>query len=158
MDPSLRARVLAGVRAGTARVLTDPLASPTGFPFKVVQLDGTLSDQRIYDSRARRCDLGYLRELYRRPDGTPGHRCPGEPVEDYVRKGGRIEETRGRKCVCNGLLATVGLGQRREDGPERPIVTAGAGLSEIGQVLRGRASYTAADVVHYLTRTSGFRI
>jgi nitronate monooxygenase len=151
IDRSLRARVLDNVRAGTASVLTDPLASPTGFPFKLVQLDDTLSEQSVYDSRARRCDLGYLRELYRRPDGTPGYRCPGEPVEDYVHKGGTIEDTVGRKCVCNGLLATVGLGQHREDGPERPIVTAGAGLSDVARVLAGRASYTAADVVAYLT-------
>ena len=37
-------RLLAKAIAGQARVFTDPLASPTGFPFKVAQLEGTCSD------------------------------------------------------------------------------------------------------------------
>ena len=128
------------------------LASPTGFPFKVLGLEGTLSEAEVYAARPRRCDLGYLRELYRRPDGTVGYRCSGEPVEDYVRKGGRIEDTRGRKCICNGLLATAGLGQWRADGPEPAIVTSGDELREVAGLLDGeRRSYSAADVVAYLT-------
>ena len=151
IEPSLRAQVLDQVRAGTARVHTDPLASPTGFPFKVLQLQGTLSEPGIYASRTRNCDLGYLRELYRRADGTLGYRCAGEPVEDYVRKGGRIEDTRGRKCVCNGLLSTVGLGQERADGTEPAILTAGSGLVEIARFLDGgRKTYSADDVLAYL--------
>jgi NAD(P)H-dependent flavin oxidoreductase YrpB (nitropropane dioxygenase family) len=151
MDRELRAAVLARVRAGTARVVTDPVASPTGFPFKIVQLEGTLSDDAVYAARERRCDLGYLRELYVRADGRLGYRCPGEPIDDYLRKGGRIEETRGRKCLCNGLLGTVALGQRRGGRVEPAIVTAGAGLLEVRQLLDGRDSYSAADVVAYLT-------
>ncbi len=152
LDPALRNGVIDQVRGGRSRVLTDPLASPTGFPFKVVQLEGTLSEDAVYESRTRRCDLGYLRENYRRDDGTLGYRCPGEPVEDYVRKGGKVEDTHGRKCVCNGLLATVGLGQRRETGSEPAIVTAGLSLPEIGRFLEeGRDGYSAADVVAYLT-------
>jgi NAD(P)H-dependent flavin oxidoreductase YrpB (nitropropane dioxygenase family) len=152
IDPSLRAAVLAQIRAGTARVVTDPFASPTGFPFKVVALDGTLADAAVYETRERRCDLGYLRELYRRDDGTLGYRCPGEPVEDYLKKGGRLEDTTGRKCLCNGLLSTVGIGQRRGDRAEPPIVTAGTALSEIRHLLCGRETYSAADVVSYLTQ------
>jgi nitronate monooxygenase len=151
MDSALRAEVLSQTRAGTARVLTDPLASPTGFPFKVVQLDTTLSDPGVYAARERRCDLGYLREMYRRADGSIGYRCPGEPVDDYLRKGGQVEDTVGRKCVCNGLLATVGLGQRRWTGLEPAIVTAGAGLGDVALLLGDRANYSAADVVDYLT-------
>jgi NAD(P)H-dependent flavin oxidoreductase YrpB (nitropropane dioxygenase family) len=152
IDPGLRRSVIADVRQGRARVLTDPLASPTGFPFKVVQVEETLSDKAVYASRTRRCDLGYLRENYRRADGTLGYRCPGEPVDDYVRKGGKVEDTRGRKCVCNGLLATVGLGQRRETGTEPAIVTSGVSLPEIARFLDdGRTGYSAADVVAYLT-------
>ena len=151
LDPALRADVLAQVRAGTARVSTDRLASPTGFPFKVVQIAGTLSQEDVYDARERRCDLGYLREVYRRSDGTLGYRCPGEPVADFLRKGGSVEETRGRKCVCNGLLGTAGLAQRRGGSPEPAIVTAGAGLMEIAQLLRGGESYSARDVVAYVT-------
>jgi NAD(P)H-dependent flavin oxidoreductase YrpB (nitropropane dioxygenase family) len=151
MAPALRAEVLAQVRSGAARVITDPLASPTGFPFKVVQVNATLSDPGVYAARERRCDLGYLREMYRRDDGSIGYRCPGEPVDDYLRKGGQIEDTVGRKCVCNGLLATVGLGQQRGDGVEPAIVTAGAALADVALLLRDRARYSAADVVEYLT-------
>ncbi len=140
IDPSLRARVLTQVQSGTARVLTDPLASPTGFPFKVVQVETTLSERAVYEARERRCDLGYLRELYRREDGTVGYRCPGEPVDDYVRKGGDVASTVGRKCVCNGLLGTIGLGQRRADATEPAILTAGTGLADVAALLDGRAS------------------
>lgn len=151
MDPALRTAVLSNVRSGQVRVFTDPLASPTGFPFNVVEVDGTLSEAPVYEARTRRCDLGYLREAYRRPDGTLGYRCPGEPVPDYVRKGGTLEETRGRKCVCNGLLATAGLGQVRHGEVEPAIVTAGAAVMEIAGLLRGRETYSAADVIDYLT-------
>ena len=155
IDSALRARVLGEARSGGTSVFTDPHASPTGFPFKVVKLRGTLSDASVYEARERRCDLGYLRELYRRADGTLGYRCPAEPSADYVRKGGRIEDTHGRKCVCNGLVATAGLGQWRKDGPEPALVTAGddvAGLSRF--VPEGGNSYSAADVVAYLLERS----
>jgi len=125
IEPALRARLLGEARDGGVSVFTDPQASPTGFPFKVAKLDGTLSDAAVFEARVRRCDLGYLRELYRRADGTLGYRCPAEPTPDYVRKGGRIEDTHGRKCVCNGLVATAGLGQWRQDGREPVLVTAG---------------------------------
>jgi nitronate monooxygenase len=46
--PELKASVLRASREGRARVFTDPLASPTGFPFKVVQLAGTLAEARIF--------------------------------------------------------------------------------------------------------------
>jgi len=151
LDPALRARVITEVRNGGVEVFTDPQASPTGFPFKVAQLGGTLSDAAVYDARERRCDLGYLRELYRRADGTLGYRCPAEPVEDYVRKGGRVEDTGGRKCVCNGLVATVGLGQWRNMWPEPALVTAGDDVAGLGRLMPvGRSSYSAADVIAYL--------
>ena len=117
----------------------------------MVQIEGTLSEADVYAARERRCDLGYLREIYRRADGTPGYRCAAEPVDDYLRKGGRIEDTVGRKCICNGLLATVGLGQRRAEGAEPPIVTSGARLLDVARLLRDRAAYSAADVVAYPT-------
>lgn len=155
IEPSLRARVLDQARRGEARVFTDPLASPTGFPFKVLQVEGTLSETRVYDARPRRCDLGYLRELYRRSDGSLGYRCPGEPVEDYLRKGGAIEDTRGRKCICNSLVATVGLGQWREGGPEPAILTSGDDLRGVARLLGGGTRYSASDVVAYLTDGPG---
>jgi hypothetical protein len=143
LDPSLRERLRNNIRAGQARVFTDPQASPTGFPFKVVDLEGTLSDASVYEARGRHCDLGYLREIYRRPDGALGYRCPAEPTSDYVRKGGRLEDTLGRKCICNGPIATIGLAQRRKAGIEPPIVTAG---DEPPMLAPGGRSYTADDV------------
>jgi len=151
MDPEIRRHVIAQACNGGIGVFTDPLASPTGFPFKVVQLAGTLSQAGVYQARARRCDLGYLREIYRREDGTLGYRCASEPVEDYTRKGGPLEDTAGRKCICNALLATVGLGQRREAGAEPAIVTAGDDLKDLVRFMpAGRTSYSAADVIAYL--------
>ncbi len=116
----LKQQVFQLSREGKARVFTDPLASPTGFPFKVVQLPGTLVGRQMQSAaRTRLCDLGYLRHAYRKPDGTVGYRCPAEPVEDYVRKGGTSAETEGRECVCNGLVATIGLAQIRPNGEIR---------------------------------------
>jgi len=152
MAPELRAQVLAGSQAGTLDVFTDPLASPTGFPFKVVRLTGTASEPDVCGSRKRVCDLGYLRTPYRKPDGGLGYRCPGEPEEHYVAKGGKLEDTAGRKCVCNGLFATVGLAQHHSDGSrEAALVTAGLDAVHVSRFLRpGAVGYSAADVLDRL--------
>lgn len=152
LDPELKARVLAMSREGAAGVFTDPVASPTGFPFKVVRMEGTMSDPAVVGTRERVCDLGYLRQAYKRADGSIGWRCPAEPVEDFVAKGGRIEETRGRVCVCNGLVATIGLPQVREGGVhEPPLVTSGDDVATVSRFLKpGADSYTAAEVVEKL--------
>src|SRR5580700_1807099 len=44
MRPDLKKRLLAQAVAGTGEVFTDPVASPTGFPFKVAMLEGTSSE------------------------------------------------------------------------------------------------------------------
>jgi NAD(P)H-dependent flavin oxidoreductase YrpB (nitropropane dioxygenase family) len=148
----IKQQALALSRLGQARVFTDPVASPTGFPFKVAQLEQTLSDPGLYQDRSRLCDLGYLRHPCRKTDGTIGYRCPAEPLENYLRKGGAAEQTVGRKCVCNGLAATAGIGQVHPQEPaEWPLVTAGDDLAHLVQFLApGRDSYTAADVVRQL--------
>ena len=139
-------------RAGAARVFTDPVASPTGFPFKVVQMKGTMSEADEYAARTRICDLGYLRHPYRKADGSIGYRCAAEPVADFIKKGGTVADTLGRKCVCNGLPATVGLAQLRPGSShELPLLTAGNDVAQIVRYLRpGRDSYTAAEVIGYL--------
>lgn len=148
----LRQELLAELTAGRLVVRTDPLASPTGFPFKVASLLDTLSEKETNDARPRLCDLGYLRVPYERAPGIVGYRCPGEPVRNYLRKGGVIEETVGRKCLCNGLMANVGLGQTRRSGyQELPLVTLGAdfiGATEM--VTTHPEGWTAAKVVSYL--------
>ncbi len=150
--PDLKQQVLQLSREGKARVFTDPLASPTGFPFKVVQLPGTLADAAENAPRTRLCDLGYLRHAYRKEDGTLGYRCPAEPAEDFVRKGGAQPETEGRLCVCNGLVSTIGLAQIRADNVmDLPLLTAGNDVAQVARYLPpGRNSYTAREVVSYL--------
>ena len=151
IEPELKREAILASRAGTARAFTDPAASPTGFPFKVVGLPGTLSEPAEYAARERICDLGGLRQLYLRADGTLGYRCPAEPVTDYVRKGGEGAETVGRKCLCNALAATVGLGQSRAGVAELALVTAGNEVSDLARVVPpGAVCYSAADVVRYL--------
>lgn len=151
LDPALRRTVLGRALAGTLQVRADVRASPTGFPFKVADVPGTLGDHEMATSRRRVCDLGYLRTPYQRPNGRVGYRCPAEPVTDYVRKGGQAEDTTGRLCLCNGLIATIGLGQRRGDGStEPPVVTLGQDLAFLGALLGQTSSYTARDVVEYL--------
>lgn len=144
--------LLTKVVSGDARVVTDALASPTGFPFKVAELEGTLSERAVYSARPRICDLGYLREAYRGSDGKIGYRCPGEPVSLYVSKGGKQENTVGRMCLCNGLMATIGHPQvRGGQYVEKGLVTSGNGLTGITQFLPpGEAKYSAADVVKKL--------
>lgn len=149
--PELKREILRLCRTEALRVFTDPLASPTGFPFKVLQLLGTLSDEVRYFARERICDLGYLREAYRKADGSTGHRCAGEPVDDYLQKGGTLAETIGRKCLCNGLMANVGLGQTRGVRAEAPLITAGDDVANLARFLPAdRDSYGAADVVRWL--------
>jgi NAD(P)H-dependent flavin oxidoreductase YrpB (nitropropane dioxygenase family) len=152
VDGSLSRAVIAQVRAGTAQVRTDPRASSTGYPFKVVSIPGTNSEDGEYAMRQRVCDHGYLREAYVGSDRSIGYRCAAEPVDQYVAKGGRAEDTVGRKCLCNGLLATIGLGQTQKDGSrELPLVTSGDEIDAIAKLLRDdTGDYSAADVIDYL--------
>lgn len=151
LDPALRHRMLRDAARGELVVRNHATASPTGFPFKVAQLSGTTADEQVYADRPRHCDMGYLRTPYRRADGGVGYRCPAEPVEDYVRKGGAVEDTVGSRCLCNGLAATVGLGQRRPDGyQEPPLVTLGQDLAFLPHLIRHDDDYSAADVIAYL--------
>jgi nitronate monooxygenase len=156
LRPDLKTRLLRQVVGGSGQVFTDPLASPTGFPFKVAQLEGTSSETNVYRERTRVCDLGYLREPYLTLDGGIDYRCSAEPVANYLAKGGKEEETVGRKCLCNALLANIGHAQARGDAAQEPaLVTIGDDLNTVAQFLEpGRESYTAADVVERLLSLS----
>lgn len=150
-DEAIKRDVLGRAAHGALQVKTDPRASPTGFPFKVVHWDGDLRDRT---PRARVCDLGYLRTPYLKEDQHIGYRCAAEPVETYVAKGGNAADTEGRLCICNGLMAAIGEPQRRDGVEEPALITSGDDLLQIGGFLRGRASYSAGDVIDYLTTTS----
>ncbi|WP_233204340.1 nitronate monooxygenase [Cryobacterium sp. Y62] len=152
LDETLRAQLLDDQGGPGLQIRTDPLASSTGFPFKVVTLPGTLSDATVYEERPRLCDLGYLRVPYERTPGVLGYRCPAEPVATFVRKGGSAEEAAGRKCLCNALTANVGLGQTRRDGYEElPLVTLGTDLDGVTALLAAHpGGWSAAEAVAYL--------
>lgn len=145
---ALKDQVRRGVMRGEVNVRTDPRASPTGYPFKIVEIDGVNSRA---DGRKRCCDLGYLRTAYREQGGRLGYRCAAEPVETYVKRGGTIEDTEGRKCLCNGLFANIGHAQVRDDDvDERPIITSGDEVALLGAFFRARPDYTAGDVIDHL--------
>ncbi|MBP1468691.1 nitronate monooxygenase [Candidatus Chloroploca sp. M-50] len=148
LAPEYRSSILAAAVRGEVQVRTDPRASPTGYPFKVVHWS---DDPAAEKSRERICDLGYLRSAYVTPEGEIGFRCASEPIAAFVQKGGAIEETEGRKCLCNALMANVGFAQQRRDGSiEPPLLTSGDDLQHIGDFLGGRTSYSAGDVIDYL--------
>jgi len=144
--------LLKKILSGDASVFTDPLSSPTGFPFKAAQLEGTSSEPEIYSARKRICDVGILRESYRTPEGKIAYRCSAEPENVYVAKGGVFEETAGRKCLCNCLLSDVGMQQIQKDGSIEPgLVTTGDDLSCVTRFLaEGKDSYHADEVVKSL--------
>jgi len=152
LAPELRDTLLAGLHDGTLDVRTDAAASPTGFPFKVAQLPGTLCDPSDRAARPRLCDLGYLRTPFVKPTGDVGYRCPAEPVHTYLRKGGAEEDTTGRACLCNCLTTNVGLGQTRHDGyAEEPMVTLGSDLEGARRLAALHPDgWTATDAVRWL--------
>jgi hypothetical protein len=82
------------------------------------------------------------------------YRCAAEPVDAFVAKGGPVEATVGRRCLCNGLLADIGLGQVRGASVEPPLATSGDDLASLA---RFGAHYTAADVVEWLRGGAGRR-
>ena len=143
----LKDAVLTGISSETVRVRTDALASPTGYPFKVVQVNGL---EHQDETRKRNCDLGYLRAAYRMENGRIGYRCAAEPVDDYVKKGGDVADTIGRRCLCNGLTANIGQAQQRDGGTEPPLITSGDDLVSLTGFAHGRSRYSAADVLDYL--------
>ena len=133
-------------------VFTDRLASPTGFPFKVAKLDDTLSDPEVYNKRERICDLGYLREAAVKDDGKLAFRCSSEPVDQYVKKGGNVEDTAHRVCLCNALMSAVGMGQvRDEDQVEPSLLTSGDQLVKLKDFMTkiGKVHFSASDVIQY---------
>lgn len=133
------------ISSESINIKTDPFASPTGFPFKVADIAGTLSDDELYNKRQRVCNLGYLRSAYEKEDGTIGYRCAAEPVEMYVKKGGKQENTKGRKCLCNALMAAAGYPLTCKSGEEeKPLVTMG---DDYKSVITKPYGYTAQEVI-----------
>jgi NAD(P)H-dependent flavin oxidoreductase YrpB (nitropropane dioxygenase family) len=141
LTAKLRAELMAHLNAGDLIVRTDPYASPTG---------------DLYAERPRLCDLGYLRVPYERSPGTVGYRCSAEPTHVFLRKGGSEADALGRKCLCNGLMANIGLEQTRGTGyTELPLLTLGADLSGVLEMLKDYPDgWSAEEAVRYLLKVS----
>ena len=147
MDPFYRAEMRRLGYRGELAVRTDPSASPTGFPFKVPQLAGTMSEPEVYAARERNCSRKALQFPAELVDGKIVFRCAAEPVDDFLKKGGRLEDTVGARCLCNGLFSATGLG----DPKELPIFTMGDDVSFLRHLLRDENdSYTAVEGIAYL--------
>jgi nitronate monooxygenase len=131
--------------------------SPTGFSFKVAQLKGTLAEHQVFEARRRVCDIGLLQQVGLSKPSEDGartifQRCAAGPIEGYIHKRGLERNTGERRCLCNGLLSSVGLGQVKElhgEHLEEPaIVTLGNHLDGIRRLSRqGQTQYWAKDVV-----------
>ncbi len=151
----LKKQILTSIVDDTIDIRTEPHASATGFPFKVVSVTGTVSDEEIFLKRQKQCDMGYLRSPYLRPSGGVGYRCSAEPEQTFHFKGGDSDSTSGVRCLCNALIATIGLGQVRWGTYSEPaLITLGSDLSgckELWQIHRG--SWSAQDVINFLTST-----
>ncbi|KAA3663550.1 MAG: nitronate monooxygenase [Chloroflexi bacterium] len=159
MKPEYRTAVLAALKSGMddAELVRTTTFSPTGFSFKVAQLTDTLADDDTYADRKRICDIGLLQQRgFGKPDEHGQrelfHRCPAGPVNSYLKNRGLERNTGERRCLCNGLLSCVGLGQVKkiqgEPVEEPAIVTLGNHLDGVRRLSRqGQAHYYVADVV-----------
>ncbi len=137
---------------GKLRVFKSPNYSPTGYPFNVAVLPDTLSEEDVYQRQTRACTQGALVSLFRKPDGTIGYRCPSEPVDIHLKKGGKLEDTVGRRCLCSGLLATAGIqDESRPNKRQAPIVTTGDDLGFLPELMINEDStYGVEQSLDYL--------
>jgi len=149
MAPNIKQKIRDLGFEGKIVVRTDTRISPTGFPFKVLSLDGSISEAEIYNSRARICNQGALVSVYETANGKFGYRCSAEPVDIYVAKGGNVNDTVGRGCLCNGLNSTAGLVINNEP----PIVTLGDDFSFLQSPMLMKKigdGYSAEQAIQYI--------
>lgn len=147
MDDEIKKTVRKKGFEGNLYVMPNSKVSPTGFPFQVAHLEGSLSEPDVYANVVRRsCDYGFLPEAYLTPKGRIGFRCPAEPIDEYVAKGGKREDAEGTICLCRGLGATVNIA------PGPPIITLGQDLNFLPELMESPDdSYSAEDVIRYIT-------
>ena len=147
-----RKQLLDKLKSNTLEVKTDVKASPTSFPIKIAKLEGHTSTTEGFAARPKLCDLGYLREPALSETGRTIYRCPSEPDDQFIKKGGAVEDIDGRKCLCNGLMSNIGLPQVRKDGyVEAPIVTLGSDIEGAKVLLKSHPDgYGADDAVTWL--------
>ena len=168
MSPTLRGRVLEQIWNNSLEVVTEPLMSPTGFPFKVARLAGTLSEQDVREDRElwACCDLGHLvvpiqsKKVVRRGDAQEETSevtmiCPAEPLSSFELKGGALARRKGSICLCNGLMSAAGYPAVRGGGKytEPPVVTIGnESVRHIREIQKRQRStaYPAAAAIAYV--------
>ena len=151
MREDVRQQVVKESLAGTLKVETSFRASPTGYPFKLVHLSGEQFSVDNLKKRSRVCDMGYLRTLVRTDDDKLLWRCPAEPVDAYVSKGGTAESCEGRLCLCNGLASTAGYGQMRKQDRESVMITSGEDVVNLARFVKsGATEYSAHDVIEHI--------
>ena len=138
--PSIRTEVRRLAFRGELSVKASAKISPTGFPFQVADIDGSLSKVDIITSVPRNCIYGVLRELYEKLDGSIGYRCSAGPIDTFIHCGGHIESTVGSGCLCNGLMQASCL----SDMSYPPIVTLGKDAVRIAQALMKNEN----DIIH----------
>ena len=87
-------------------------------------------------------------------DGTRRlfQRCRAAPLSDFGNKRGLQRNTEDQRCLCNGLVSCVGMGQvSRQEGElveEPAIVTMGNHLDGVRRLSRhGQTPYWVRDVV-----------
>lgn len=150
--PELRRKFLETVKQGTAKVFTHPRISPTGYPFKMGMLSGTLSENSIFKLRKRVCNVGFLSTLFKSNDGKIDRRCPAENEAVFARKGGNTSLSTDARCLCNALLANIGLGMKYASGYlEAPLLTVGSHIESLKKLIdRFGLEYSAFDVLTFL--------
>ncbi|MFZ1258494.1 MAG: hypothetical protein WAQ25_03430 [Candidatus Saccharimonas sp.] len=137
-------------------VRSDEGVSPTGYPFQVAEIGGTLSDPQVKESRPRICDISALRTPYV-SDGELHWRCPADVAENMADafKGPFAAKRIGEAaCLCNALWAAAGAGQQDygRGSKEPSIVTLGQHASNDirDYMARYGRDITAANVISYI--------
>lgn len=142
----IKEEIIEQYRSGQLNVITDFRASPTDYPFKRVDVKANAGVDAC-----RACDLGYLRHFFEKQDGTLACRCPASPRKVYLAKGGQADDCEGRRCLCNELMATIGMGQVRRGRFVQPLVTMGEDLSFLDKMEVSDAGLpTARSIVDFL--------
>ena len=78
MENTLRKRAISAFLKGTTKTLTEARGSPTGFPFKTLDLEGTEGGRPAEERQRQACAHGYLRSAYRKEDEANSEllQCP----------------------------------------------------------------------------------
>jgi len=146
IDPVLKSKGRRMIYNDELFVHTSAVASPTGYPFKLLSMPGTIFEKEIYNARVRNCSMGYLRKAVWL-NGKVVFRCSAEPEDGYESKGGDINNTIGRMCLCNALTSTVGSRPG-----EMSVLTAGDDIASVRRMMRNEnSSYSAEEVVKHLS-------